>query len=80
MTKGRDVVRHLACLMPLSALMHLFSCPSCSEVESSVSSGRFLCKGKWAATSILSRAWRFEAGRRKQVQLSYIFRKWEKEQ
>lgn len=70
MTGGRDIVRHLVCLMPLSALMHLFGCPSCSEVESAVSSGRSLCKGKWVATSILRRAWHFEAGRRKWVQLN----------
>lgn len=70
MTRGKDVVRYLACLMPRSAPMHLLNRPAFSEAESAVASGKSLCKGKWAATSVLRRAWGFETGRRKQVQLS----------
>lgn len=70
MTRGKDVVRYLACLVPHSVPMHLFNHSACSEAESAVASAKSLCKGKWAATNVLRRAWGIEAGRRKQVQFS----------
>lgn len=70
MTRGKHVVRYLACLVPHGALMHFFNYPLCSEAESAVASGKSLRKGKWAATNVLRRAWAIAAGRRKQVQHS----------